>query len=307
MTGEKGTGEMENEPVGGPEGTTPDATQNTAAPPGTGANAAQPAQADQSASAQADLSASAQADTDVLAQFVGDDGTLDADKVRQELKNYGELKSEHGRQSNEVGDTRKELQQYQEFVNTHFVDDPQNPGTPIHKAELATREQAPPDRLSGEQIDERLRELMDEHPDQYTEMMLEAATTQAVERITQREQTFSNPAAQEILTKHPDLKPLAEKIASERRIPIDSALKEAIGEKFLNFASGANAGGITPTTPTVNLGTLTTPARTFMAPTGTTPEAKPKSNLTTAQQERAKEYGIPLEKLEPYAREEGER
>lgn len=280
---------MDNEPVGGPEGTTVD--PNQVAPPEPDVNATPPAQSD----------------TDALAQFIGDDGTLDKAKLQQELKNYGELQSEHGRQSNEVGDARKQIDRYKEFVNAQFVDDPQNPGTPIHKSELVARERtAQGGQLNNEQIDERLRELMDEHPDQYTEMMLEAATTQAVERMTQREQAFSSPAAKEILAKHPDIRPLAERIAQERRIPIDSALKEAIGEKFLNFASGDNAPGITLPVPPVNLGSLTTPSRTFMAPGGTIPEQKPKSNLTEAQIAAGKRMGLTTEQMEPHADEPSE-
>jgi hypothetical protein len=267
-------------------------------------DATPPAQADTGG----DVTPSGGEPTDVLAQFRDAGGNLDGDRLANELKRKSDLETLYGRQSNELGELRQTKSQYDAFLAAEYVEDPDNPGEPIHRSVLDARKAAPAQpgdgNLSEEEIAERLRDLRDEDELAYHRLMLDTAKREVLAELGQRDAVYTSPATQKILNEHPDVRPRAEQIANEEGIPLDRAFKLAVGEKMIEAAGGA-----TPSapTPSVNLGNLLTRGRTFMGPQGKPPEEKPKSNLTDAQIARIKQmYGpdADLSQFEPYADKE---
>lgn len=233
---------------------------------------------------------------DEFAMWRNPDGTIDGEKA---AKGHREVQTKFGKQSVEVGDLRKEVADYQAVFQAEYVVDPDNAEKWVHKSALEQRqsqpEQPPPSgQLTKDEINEKLRDMMVDEPDEFLKL---AARLAGNERRTE-DAVFANPEAQKIVSDYPDVRPRAEELVRQGKIPLDVAFKQALGEKMLAAAGGGDA---TQPTPTVNLDKLNNAARTFMGPKGTTPEPEAKTELTPDQIARAKRHGIDPKELEAFS------
>lgn len=198
---------------------------------------------------------------------------------------YVDTEKQLGTMSTELGTVRGERDQYLPHYNwyqsTH-MENPNDPkGDPVHRElyelQQTAQPQQQPGQLTQEQIDDELRTMQEEKPQEYFQLAVDYAAKKIQEGQTSRNTLFATPAAQQVLSKHPDVGQRAEQIAMEQNIPLESALHMAAGEKMFGAAQGATAP--VPAPPSVNL-TLGNAGRTFLDPTGTIPGEAPKSLLS---------------------------
>jgi len=238
---------------------------------------------------------------------------LEGKTAEQIAQIYVDLETQYGKTTNELGDVRGERDAYSARYNADYVVNPDDPkGEPILKLELESRQAAQPQQqpgqLSQDEIDDRIRTMIDEKPQDFVNLTVDMAERRIREGNSVRDAAFSTPAATKVLTEHPDIGPRAERIALEMNVPLESALHMAAGEKMMGSAPGGDATAITPPAPQVNLGGLKTPNHTFMGPHGKIPEAEPKTNLTPEQIARGKEmWNLTAKQMERYAKPKEER
>ena len=233
-------------------------------------------------------------DADKFARFRNPDGTLDGEKA---AKGWGELQTKLDAQGNEVGELRKAYAEAEAFIQSEYVTDPADSGKVVHKSVLENRQPQPDQPSSGgkltkAEINEKLRDMIDLEPDEF----LKLSTALARNELRAEQAVFTDPATQKVVSDYPDIQPRAQELARQRKIPLNEALQQALGEKML-AAAGEDA---TPP-PKVDLRLLSNAGRTFMAPEGTTPESKPKSTLTPQEIEAGKKLGYTAEQLEPFS------
>ena len=232
---------------------------------------------------------------DKHAKFRGPDGALDGEKI---VNSYDELQAKFDEQGNEVGKLRKDYADAEAFYQSEYVVDPDNPGQEIHKSVLEHRQSQsdqPPTggKLTKAEINEKLRDMIDLEPEEF----LKLSTALARNELRAEQAVFADPATQKVVDDYPDIQPRAQELAQQRKIPLNEALQQALGEKMLAVAAGGDA---TPP-PDVDLRRLTVAERTFMPSKGTTPEPKEKSTLTSQEIEAGKIVGYTAEQLEPFS------
>jgi len=243
------------------------------------------------------------------------DGRLDHEKLAEAYKS---LEAEYGRSSNEKGDLRKKVEQYEsQFSNLVKFTDPRTGVEYMIPKEQWERLQTGQQRehgygqqqqpqqpqqqpLTQEQIDEQLGELLYSKPSEFYNLMRRAVMDDFMREMSDRERAFSDPRVQTAISQHPDIREKTEIYRQQYGLSYDAALKQAFGEKMMDtLANGGNQP--TPQVPPA-IGQAQVKDRTFMQPGGQVPQGQPQSPVTPEMAEMARRYGLDPKSLEPHIR-----